>query len=47
MCGKIKRTAGVPASRLPMRSIDGHTASHALPGTPLQRDVVESGLNAK
>jgi radical SAM superfamily enzyme YgiQ (UPF0313 family) len=46
-CAKIKRAAAVPASKLPMRSVDGQAASHALPGTPLRRDVVGSGRNAK
>ena len=32
--GDIKRHTQVPASRIPMRSIDGGPASHALPGTP-------------
>ncbi len=34
MRGNIKRATRVPASRIPMRSADGATASHALPGTP-------------
>ncbi|MDY6913215.1 MAG: radical SAM protein [Planctomycetota bacterium] len=34
MRGNIKRHTRVPASRVPMRSIDGGAASHALPGTP-------------
>ena len=34
MRGNIKRHTQVPASRIPMRSIDGGPASHALPGTP-------------
>jgi radical SAM superfamily enzyme YgiQ (UPF0313 family) len=32
--GGIQRYDRVPASRIPMRSPDGSTASHALPGTP-------------
>jgi radical SAM superfamily enzyme YgiQ (UPF0313 family) len=32
--GRIERRSEVPASRLPMRSVDGGPASHALPGTP-------------
>ena len=34
MRGKIKRHSQVPASQIPMRSVDGGRASHALPGTP-------------
>lgn len=34
MRGNIKRHTKVPASRIPMRSIDGGPASHAIPGTP-------------
>jgi len=34
MRGNITRHTQVPASRIPMRSIDGGPASHALPGTP-------------
>ncbi len=34
MRGNIKRHTQVPASRIPMRSVDGGPASHALPGTP-------------
>ncbi len=30
----IKHVTRVPASRIPMRSVDGAAASHALPGTP-------------
>jgi len=33
--GKIQHSSLPPACRLPMRSPDGGTASHALPGTPL------------
>ena len=33
--GKIKRHTQSPASQIPMRSIDGSPASHALPGTPI------------
>ncbi len=32
--GKIQRYSRVPASEIPMRSVDGGPASHALPGTP-------------
>lgn len=35
MRGKIKRHSKVPTSRIPMRSVDGGPAPHALPGTPL------------
>ena len=34
MRGKIERSSQVPKSQIPMRSIDGQPASHALPGTP-------------
>ncbi|MCD4825027.1 MAG: radical SAM protein, partial [Phycisphaerae bacterium] len=34
MHGEIKRHTSVPASPVPMRSVDGGPASHALPGTP-------------
>ncbi len=34
MRGNIKRHTQVPTSRIPMRGIDGSSASHALPGTP-------------
>ncbi|MHC4294382.1 MAG: B12-binding domain-containing radical SAM protein, partial [Planctomycetota bacterium] len=34
MRGNIKRHNAVPASRIPMRSVDGGPAPHALPGTP-------------
>ncbi len=34
MRGKIKRCSKVPASKIPMRSVNGQPASHALPGTP-------------
>ena len=34
MRGKIERYTEVPASRIPMRGIDGAPPSHALPGTP-------------
>ncbi|MBU0641031.1 MAG: radical SAM protein [Planctomycetes bacterium] len=34
MRGDIQRKTTVPASRIPMRSADGATASHALPGMP-------------
>jgi radical SAM superfamily enzyme YgiQ (UPF0313 family) len=33
--GNIQHSSRPPASRLPMRSPEGGTASHALPGTPL------------
>lgn len=32
--GSIKRRSVAPSSPIPMRGPDGHTASHALPGTP-------------
>ena len=35
MCGKIQRHTKVPTSPIPMRSVDGGPASHALPGTPI------------
>ncbi len=34
MRGNIKRATKPPHSKIPMRSIDGQAASHALPGTP-------------
>ena len=34
MRGNIKRHTCAPASRIPMRGLDGAPASHALPGTP-------------
>jgi len=34
MRGNITRKTKVPTSRIPMRSVDGSVASHALPGTP-------------
>ncbi len=33
--GPIVRKAGIPASPIPMRNVEGSTADHALPGTPL------------
>ncbi len=39
MRGGITRRTRVPASPLPMRSVDGAAASHALPGTPPPRAV--------
>ncbi len=33
MRGNVKRHTQVPASRIPMRGVDGSPASHALPGT--------------
>ncbi|MBI4578165.1 MAG: radical SAM protein [Planctomycetes bacterium] len=33
--GRIRRRTGPPASTIPMRSVNGEAASHALPGTPL------------
>ena len=37
MRGKIKRKAAAPASRIPMRGVDGGAASHALPAAPAPR----------
>ncbi|MDK1032726.1 MAG: radical SAM protein, partial [Planctomycetia bacterium] len=34
MRGKIKRTTKPPTSKIPMRSVNGGPACHALPGTP-------------
>ncbi len=42
--GPIRRKTNVPASKIPMRSVDGGAASHALPGTPQAASVQ---LNAK
>ncbi|MBL7221567.1 MAG: B12-binding domain-containing radical SAM protein [Phycisphaerae bacterium] len=39
MRGKIKRHTCVPASKIPMRGVDGAPASHALPGTPTPREA--------
>ena len=44
MRGNIRRKTTVPASRIPMRSADGDTASHALLGTP-PAELVQ--INAK
>lgn len=33
--GDVTRKTEIPASKLPMRSVDGAAASHALPGTPV------------
>jgi len=32
--GKIRRNTALPASRIPMRGVNGAAADHALPGTP-------------
>jgi len=37
MRGNIVRHTRVPASRIPMRSVDENPASHALPGTPTRK----------
>ncbi|KKL96107.1 hypothetical protein LCGC14_1847830, partial [marine sediment metagenome] len=37
MGGRIKRHNTVPASSIPMRSVDGSPASHAVPGTPTRQ----------
>jgi len=42
--GSIRRKTNVPASKIPMRSVDGGPASHALPGTPQATSIQ---LNAK
>ncbi len=48
MRGKIKRCSQVPASKIPMRSVDGQPASHALPGTPqAQSESLESKDKAR
>jgi radical SAM superfamily enzyme YgiQ (UPF0313 family) len=39
MRGNIKRKSAVPTSRIPMRSVQGGPASHALPGTPQPASV--------
>jgi len=39
MRGDIKRKSRIPASRLPMRGVDGSRSSHALPGTSLPEVV--------
>jgi radical SAM superfamily enzyme YgiQ (UPF0313 family) len=35
MWAKVEHASHPPASRLPMRSVCGNTASHAIPGTPI------------
>ena len=45
MRGNIERKTKVPASRIPMRSAEGETASHALPGTPTG-GFVQMNMNA-
>jgi hypothetical protein len=35
--GPIQRRTQAPGSRVPMRSPDGHAASHGRPGTPVTR----------
>lgn len=35
MWAKVEHASQPPASRLPMRSVCGNTASHAIPGTPI------------
>ena len=35
MRGNIRRRSRIPTSTIPMRSVDGQEASHALPGTPV------------
>ncbi len=48
MRGKIKRYRQAPASQIPMRSVDGGRASHALPGTPqAQSKSLESKNRAR
>ena len=48
MRGKIKRYSQVPVSQIPMRSVDGGRASHALPGTPkAQSKSLESKNRAR
>lgn len=39
MRGQITRRTGPPTSRIPMRSVDGGSAGHALPGTPRAKVV--------
>jgi hypothetical protein len=39
MRGPIKRITEVPASKIPMRSVDGGPASHAIPGTPMSKTI--------
>ncbi|UCG16698.1 MAG: radical SAM protein [Phycisphaerales bacterium] len=45
MSGDIQRKTEVPASRIPMRGVDGTTASHALPGTP-QAELVQMNVKS-
>ncbi|MGO9020238.1 MAG: B12-binding domain-containing radical SAM protein [Syntrophobacteraceae bacterium] len=44
MHGKIERCSQPPASRIPMRSVNGGPASHALPGTPVAGTPNHPGL---
>jgi radical SAM superfamily enzyme YgiQ (UPF0313 family) len=37
--GRIERRSEVPASKLPMRGVNGGPASHALPGTPYKQSI--------
>ncbi|UCD30767.1 MAG: radical SAM protein [Planctomycetota bacterium] len=39
MRGPIKRQNKAPMSHIPMRSVDGGPASHALPGTPMAKGI--------
>jgi hypothetical protein len=43
--GKIRRATDAPTSRIPMRSVQGDAASHALPGTPVSTYRVTSTAN--
>ncbi|MHC4982972.1 MAG: radical SAM protein, partial [Planctomycetota bacterium] len=39
MFGRIVRLSRPPASRIPMRTVDGGPASHAIPGTPMASEA--------
>lgn len=48
--GPITRKAGIPVSAIPMRNVEGATADHALPGTPMpgaRPALVQLGLPGK
>jgi len=40
--GSIRRASAPPASRIPMRSVDGRSADHALPGAPTAEPIASA-----
>lgn len=44
--GKIERRKGIPSSPIPMRSVAGDVADHALPGTPMPSGMVKLTIGA-